>query len=134
MDKRSQVDIYLDWHHTFLRQAIGFHIYKRFFAPIVHGIKSTDDELKFYAVWMKRTLDLMERRLTESKYLCGDEISIADLSAVCELIQGKFLNLDLAKWPKLKEWQDKLIYGNPEMHELHKPMFKFAEMSMKKHG
>jgi glutathione S-transferase len=37
----------------------------------------------------------MERRLSETKYLCGDEMSIADLTAACELIQGKFLRLDL---------------------------------------
>lgn len=48
LKKRAQIDIYLDWHHSFLRQAIGYQIYKRFFAPMVHGIQSTEDELKFY--------------------------------------------------------------------------------------
>lgn len=83
---------------------------------------------------MKRTLDLMERRLTETKYLCGDEMSIADLTAACELIQAKFLSLDLKQWPHLQQWQDGIIYGIPEMHEIHKPLFKFAEISLKKHG
>lgn len=29
--KRSKVDQYLDWHHSFLRQGVGFQIYKRLF-------------------------------------------------------------------------------------------------------
>ena len=62
-------------------------IYKKLFAPMVHGwTPSSEDELAFYKVYLKRSLDLMERWLNENNYLCGNEITIADISAACELI------------------------------------------------
>ena len=82
---RAKVDQYLDWHHSFLRQGVGYNVYKRLFSPMIYGTKPTEDELQFYQLYLKRSLDLMERWLTASPYLCGDQISIADISAVCEL-------------------------------------------------
>ena len=99
---------------------------------MIHGIHSTEDELKFYAMYQKRTLDLIERWLSQNAYLCGNEISIADLSAACELIQGRFIEVDLSKHPLTKTWLDKIIFGIPEMAEIHKPVLKFAEASLKK--
>ena len=130
--KRSKVDQYLDWHHTFLRQGVGFLIYKRLFSPMIYGTKPNPEELKFYALYQKRSLDLMERWLSENTYLCGNEISIADLSASCELIQGKFIEIDLKPWPLVSAWLDKIIFGIPEVSEVTKPMLKLAEMSLKK--
>ena len=99
---------------------------------MIHGIKSTEDELKFYALYQKRSLDIMERWLSQSTYLCGNEISIADLSAACELIQGRFIEIDLKNHPLTQAWLDKIIFGMPEIHEIHKPVLKFAEASVKK--
>ena len=66
--------------------------------------------------------------------MCGDEISIADISAACELFQGRFIQLDLAKWPKVQAWEKALIYGVPELLEVHQPVMKLAEQSLKKQG
>ena len=74
----------------------------------------------------------MERWLSEHTYLCGNEISIADLSAACELIQGKFIEIDLKLWPLVSVWLEKIISGIPEVSEVTKPMLKLAEMSLKK--
>lgn len=52
------------------------------------GGKNTDNEdgLALFKLTCKRSLEIMERWLTESEYLCGPKIKIADLSAACELI------------------------------------------------
>ena len=99
---------------------------------MIYGTKPDPEELKFYALYQKRSLDLMERWLSEHTYLCGNEISIADLSAACELIQGKFIEIDLKPWPLVSEWLEKIISGIPEVSEVTKPMLKLAEMSLKK--
>ena len=45
---------------------------------------------------------MMERWLTlNGKYLCGPEITIADLSAAHELDQTKFIEYDLTPYPKV---------------------------------
>lgn len=129
---RAKVDQYLDWHHTFLRQGVGMQIYKKLFSPMIYGTKPNEEELKFYAIYMNRSFDIMERWLSENTYLCSNEITIADLSAACELIQGKFIEIDLKKWPLVSAWLEKVIFGVPEIAEVTKPMLKLAQISIKK--
>ena len=68
---------------------------------------------------MQRSLTLMDRWLNEGhKFIVTDEISIADLSAFCELTQTSFINLDLSKWKNVKEWYDRML-AIPEVAEVH---------------
>ena len=62
---------------------------------------------------LSRSLRLMENKLAKTKYLCGNEISVADLSAAHELDMTKFLNFDLSKWPHVKAWLFHVIDENP---------------------
>ena len=73
-----------------------------------------------------RALTLLESRLIKHRYLCGNEIRIADLSAACELDSSRFIDLNLDLWPKTKAWLHLMIDENPIMLELHKPMRGYA--------
>jgi glutathione S-transferase len=44
-------------------------------------------------------------------------MTIADISAACELDQSRFIALDLTKWPKVKAWLHYMIEETPEMLE-----------------
>ena len=83
--KRALVDMYLDQHHSYLRQGVGGWVFKKLFAPAMTGRVFIDSELDFHRIMLKRSLRLIEGRLAKTRYLCSDEISIADLSAACEL-------------------------------------------------
>lgn len=85
LKERAIVDQYLDWHHTFLRQGAGGLIFRRCFAPALLGKTFSEEELAFHETYLKRSLNLMERWLTKSKYLCGNQMTIADISAAHEL-------------------------------------------------
>mmetsp|Transcript_922 Transcript_922/g.2150 ORF Transcript_922/g.2150 Transcript_922/m.2150 type:complete len:94 (+) Transcript_922:1-282(+) len=65
-----------------------------------------------------KSLNVMETWLTQRQYLAGDEPSIADLSATCELAQLQLVDFDLAAWPKVKALYSK-IYSWPEVVEVH---------------
>ena len=55
--------------------------------PMIYGTKPSEDEIAFHKTYLKRSLDLMERWLGDSgAYLCGKDMTIADLVAACELI------------------------------------------------
>ncbi len=62
---------------------------------------------------------MIERWLGENPFLCGDEMTLADLTAACEMMQTKFIGLDLSKWPKIQAWLKKMVYDIPEMLEIH---------------
>ena len=77
-------------------------------------------ELEFHEIMLARSLRVMENKLAKTKYLCGNEISIADLSAAHELDMIKFLDVDLSKWPHVKAWHHHMIDENPVNFELVK--------------
>ena len=83
--KRALVDQYLDWHHSFLRQGASRSVFLKLFLPMLTGKVATEAELDFYRVYLRRSLVMMDGWLSQSKYLCGPQISIADLSAAHEL-------------------------------------------------
>ena len=85
-----------------------------------------DHELEEAKARLRKALDDMEVRLTQHKYLAGDEISIADVSAAHELDQTRFVALDLSKWPKTKAWLYNVIDEQPAMLKLAKIIRGFA--------
>ena len=76
-----------------------------------------------------RSLKMMEVWLTNNKFLCGSEISIADLCAAHELDQTKFIAFDLSPYPKVKAWLHHVIDESPEGMEVSKVMRKLAAVS-----
>ena len=65
-------------------------------------------EYKAKEALLKKALVDLERRLNKHAYLCGDEKTIADLSAACELDNGCMIGLDMAwlreKYPRTAQW------------------------------
>lgn len=54
--------------------------------------------------------DVLEAALAKSKYLLGNEFSVADLNVASALFRA--LSVDLTKWPKLDAWM-KACWGRP---------------------
>ena len=73
----------------------------------------------------------MERWLSEHEFLVDNEITIADISAACELYQGKFIAMDLNQWPKVSAWLKRIVEDIPEVNEMHILMRKLAAISLK---
>lgn len=79
-----------------LRQGAGGLIFRKCFAPKLYGKSFNQEELDYHESCLHRSLTQMEQWLTEWKYLCGDEKTIADISAAHELDQTRFLEYDLS--------------------------------------
>jgi len=102
--KRLLVERYLDWHHLGLRKAVMALILRKFILPRQHkpvpdeAIKEAEKEtaaaLKvFDSTWLKT-----------SSYLAGDQPSIADVSATCELLQLRLVSWDFTPYPRLNAY------------------------------
>ena len=74
--KRARVDEYLDSHHGDLRNAVTGYISRKLFAP-----GTSEEELKVYLDKQAVVFPKLEKRLESQDYLCGAEVSLADLSA-----------------------------------------------------
>ena len=113
LEQQAYINEYLDRHHTWLRQGSGGLVFKKCFSPIILKKEVSKNVLSFHETMLARSLRMMENTLKKTKYLCGDEITIADLSAAHELDMTRFINLDLSKWPHVKAWLHHMIDENP---------------------
>ena len=49
------------------------------------GRSFEDKELDFHRIMFKRSLRILEERLSKHTFRCGNEMTLADITAACEL-------------------------------------------------
>ena len=121
---RAQVDCYLHWHHTGLRSLaqVVFHKFeaeKLHRKPDLHALETSEKK-------SISALTTLESWLSAHPYLVGDEITIADISAVCELAQSRLIDYDLSQFPKVLQWFEGVyaLEGVKKGHEVLEKMVK----------
>ncbi len=109
MQQRANIQQYLHWHSTFLRRGAGAFFYTHF-AECIWGKHDYSREIAKGRYTLDESMVLLEAWLTKSKYLCGDEISFADLLGYHEFVShvaGAILSdADWQKYPRVRQWFD----------------------------
>ena len=107
--QRATIQQYCHWHATSLRRGAGAFFYTHF-AECIWGKNDYSKEIAKGRYVLDDSLPYLEAWLTKSKYLCGDEISFADLMGYHEVVShvaGAILgDADWQKHPKIKQWYD----------------------------
>jgi glutathione S-transferase len=68
------------------------------------GLQFSETEIEVHKKQFFKSLKLMNKWLSKSTYLCGDEISIADISAACELHNINFLDINYKEYSNVIRW------------------------------
>ena len=55
------------------------------------------------------SLDYINNMLSESKYLWGEDPTIADISAFCEIIEIPIIGVDYTKFSNINRWMNELL-------------------------
>lgn len=127
--KMALVDRYLDWHHSNLRQGSSSYVFFTLFPNL--NKKNVDlNELK---ILLDNSLDMIDKFfLGKNKFIAGDEISIADLSCACEIVQQQLIGTDISKYLNINKWLDNVLEIK-EVKEAHKQFYKAVnEFGIKK--
>ncbi len=107
--QKATIQQYCHWHASYLRRGAGAFFYTHF-AECIWGKNDYSKEIAKGRYTLDDSLAYLEAWLTKSKYLCGDEISFADLLGYHELVShvaGAILgDADWQKHPKIKQWYD----------------------------
>ncbi|HEX5509104.1 MAG TPA: glutathione binding-like protein [Pseudolabrys sp.] len=61
-----------------------------------------------YRTIVNKLFDLYDRQLAAHPYVAGNDYTIADMAAFPWLRNVQLLNVDLAKWPHVKKWVEKI--------------------------
>lgn len=100
--QRAQVDARLHFDTGFLFARLRFLVESIFY----FGYKALDADKVEY---VQRAWPLLEGFLAEANYLCGDQLTIADIccgATICAV--DRLAPIDAAKYPKLTAWRKRL--------------------------
>lgn len=122
--QRAMVDRYLDWHHTGTRRCARYFLAEMKDLFPAGFITWTTESERGLIEAIFRTIE--GAFLKNKNYIASDDqMTIADLSAVCEIMQLRLTKFDFSKFPKLEAWINRCM-SNPELQEAHKIIFKAA--------
>ncbi|MEM7469353.1 MAG: glutathione S-transferase family protein [Pseudomonadota bacterium] len=112
LQQQARIQQYLHWHSTTLRRGAGAFFYTHF-AECIWGKHDYSAEIDKGRFVLGESMGIMDKWLGESTYLCGEEISYADLQGFHEFVShtaGAIISAD--QWERhlnLKRWFDQLM-------------------------
>ncbi|PKP74315.1 MAG: dichloromethane dehalogenase [Alphaproteobacteria bacterium HGW-Alphaproteobacteria-6] len=111
MRQRARVQQCLHWHSTYLRRGAGAFFYSHF-AECIWGRRDYSREIAKGRHVLAESMGHMQGWLEASPYVCGDEISFADLMHYHEFVShqaGAILSDDdWARFPAVRAWFDRI--------------------------
>ncbi|XP_059843841.1 glutathione S-transferase theta-2 [Hypanus sabinus] len=124
--QRAKVDEYMAWQHANVR----FHAAKVFILevliPKASGQAVDQEKLNKALGELSATLDLLELMFLKNQpFICGEQITVGDLLAICELMQPLGANRDILQdHPKLVAWHNRVrsFIGKP-FDEVHSYLY-----------
>uniref|UniRef100_A0A8B9RJC7 glutathione transferase n=1 Tax=Astyanax mexicanus TaxID=7994 RepID=A0A8B9RJC7_ASTMX len=88
MQKRARVDEYLSWQHTNIRPHGSKVFWFRGVLPVVTGAPVPKEKMDSAMEDLNTSLKLFEEKFLQDKpFIIGDQISLADLVAIVEVMQ-----------------------------------------------
>ncbi|XP_045173294.2 glutathione S-transferase theta-1-like [Mercenaria mercenaria] len=108
--QQARIDEYLNWHHTNIR-ATAMMAFRHQFINTVRGRPVKLDEVKRFKTELKKSINHIDKYfLKDTPYIAGKDISVADLQALCELMQLDIVGDENAYRfnPKVSAWADRV--------------------------
>ncbi|XP_018016977.1 glutathione S-transferase theta-1 [Hyalella azteca] len=118
--KQALVDQYMEWQHSNIRFHGSLFFRHKILIPMMTGDPPRESSVERYRTGLESVLKQFEDYwLKDSKFVAGQEISIADILAVCELYQPALAGYNVfTDHPRLSAWHE-LVKSelNPEFDE-----------------
>jgi glutathione S-transferase len=108
LQKRARVNEMMDWLNTGFYRDFGYNlVYPQLFP---HHKRRSDEAHSGTVEWGKQKakfwFEVLDQRLlgSRSKYLCGDELTIADYLGAGMISLGELIHCDFSPYPNLARW------------------------------
>ncbi|KAK2185917.1 hypothetical protein NP493_217g04018 [Ridgeia piscesae] len=128
--RRARVDEFFGWQHTNLWLPSSLLFRTKYIEPRLKNIPVDLEKLHRAKVSMDQTLDQLENVfLRRQDYLCGDDISIADVHAICVLMQADAAGHDLITGrPRVADWIGRVkLRLQPHFDDVHSTLYAVRE-------
>jgi glutathione S-transferase len=125
---RARVNERMDWINTQLCRDLAYGlVYPQIFP---NHKRPSDEHQKGQLAWAQERAKGWMKILDESlvgkqKYLCGDQITIADYFASSFVSLAEFIRADFSPYPNLKAWYERMK-GLKTWNKVHEVFYGFA--------
>jgi glutathione S-transferase len=105
--KRAVADQWIDFVSIHVGGAMGRVVFNRVFAPFAKvpvDERSLDDGIKF----LGRFLPVVDQQLSRSKYLAGNQFTLADIALLAAVDPAEVAGIDLSPYGHIVKWRNEL--------------------------
>ncbi|NP_001090341.1 uncharacterized protein LOC779251 [Xenopus laevis] len=131
LQKRARVDEYLAWQHTNTRPNSAKVFWTKCVSPTLLGKEAPREKLDAVLADFNTTMKNLEEKFLGNKpFIAGDEISVADLVAIVEIMQVIAGGVNVfEERPKLGAWKQQVVeaVGEDLFQEAHEWILSFSK-------
>lgn len=128
--RNARIDEYLNWTHNNLRLGSGMYFMCVWAIPILTQSPPDEDLVSQFKAMYEKALDDLENIWLDTNYfICGDDISVADVFAACDIEQPRICGYDPCEnRPRITRWLNAVKeHLNPHFNDAHEFIYKYAD-------
>jgi len=95
-----------------------FNAEQEILRPIFRQGKSLENTPPEKMEAFMKTVELLQQFLSNTKYVAGDDVTIADFALLSSMSCAEFVKLDFADYPKISEWMGRVKEMIPSYEEM----------------
>jgi glutathione S-transferase len=107
VQKRAVIEQWIDYVSVHIGANFIPVVYNRLFAPL-RGMPVNEKAITDGLEFLKQYFPLIEKQLTQHKFIVSQEISLADIILLALLEPAEMAKIDLGVYPKLSAWRAEL--------------------------
>ena len=130
LTQKAMVDQWIDFGSLHVGAAVSRVVFNRLFAPLRH-IEVDERSLKEGLTFLDQFLPIVEKQLTDNKFIAGNQLSLADINLLAALDPAEISGIDLYKYSQLSQWRSQLK-GQEFYTKCHKEYGESLKQSIKK--
>lgn len=104
---RAQVEQWMDFAAQHIRAPFARIQFNRLIAPML-GQAPDEASIKVGEHLLAESLPIAEAKLADSDYVCGPDMTLADLILLSALDPAEALSVDLTPYPNIEKWRKNL--------------------------
>lgn len=102
---QAKVDEWMDYIGHHIRTPYGRIQFHRLVAPML-GQEPDPKIIDLALKDLSQNLPFIETQLSETPYLCGDHLTLADIALIAAIDSTEALKIDLSPYPALSKWRE----------------------------